>query len=382
MRGWTLAVAALAAILCGPADAQQASPGQPVPAGTAHATKQDFPVFLSGLGTVQPFSSVIVRARVDGTLLKVPVTEGQEVKAGELIAVIDPRPYQATLDQALAKKAQDEAQLANARQDLARYASLVQKDFASHQQMDTQQAQVNQLLATIKGDEATIANAQLNLSFCFIQSPIDGRVGFRQVDPGNIVHASEPGGIMTLTQVHPISVVFTLPQNDLPAIVDGMAAGQLPVMAYASDDKTQLDKGVLLTPDNMIDTATGTIKLKATFPNQSNRLWPGQFVNARLLVGTRQNVLTIPSAAVQHGPIGLYVYLVNPDRTVQLTGIGIDLDNGRMAIVTRGLEPGAEVVVSGHSRLQTGSKIADAKPGDPKPSGGGNAVSAAPKSGG
>ncbi len=279
----------------------------------AKATPEDVPVLLRGLGTVQAFNAVTVRARVDGTLMDVKVTEGQEVKKGDLIAVIDPRPYQAALDAAMAKKAQDEAQLGNAQHDLARYTSLARQDFASRQQVDTQQSSVAQFTATLKGDDATIATAQLNLSFCYILSPIDGRVGLRLVDPGNLVHATDTGGIISIAQLHPISVVFTLPQENLPKITEAMAARRLAVRAYSGDDKAELGQGELLTPDNSIDTSTGTIKLKANFPNTTNKLWPGQFVNARMLLETRHDALTVPSPAVQHGPSGLYVYVVKPE---------------------------------------------------------------------
>ncbi|MFI4981929.1 MAG: efflux RND transporter periplasmic adaptor subunit, partial [Nevskiales bacterium] len=268
-----------------------------VPVSIAPASRRDVPIYLRGLGAVQAFNSVLVRARVDGTLNQVPVTEGQEVKQGELLAVIDPRPFQATLDAAAAKKSQDEADLLNARQDLARYSALAQKNFASHQQVDTQQALVNHLVAAITGDDAAIESAKLNLSFCYITSPIQGIVGLRQVDPGNLVHASDATGIMTVTQIHPISVLFTLPQEDLPRINVAMQGGKLPVVAFGADARTELDQGTLLTPDNAIDASTGTIKLKATFPNPHNTLWPGQFVNARLQLGTDRNVLTVLSVA-------------------------------------------------------------------------------------
>lgn len=284
-----------------------------VPVTTGKSERQDVPVWLRGLGTVQALNTVLVRARVDGTLEKFPVTEGQLVKQGALIAVIDPRPYQASLDAAIAKKAQDEAQLANAKLDLARYSNLAKNDFASHQQVDTQVAMVNQFTAALKGDDAAIETAQLNLSFCYITAPFDGRVGLRLVDPGNLVHATDPGGIVTLTEVHPINVVFTLPQRNLPSIVEAMASRKLDVAAWSSDDKIALAQGMLLTPDNAIDTTTGTIRLKATFPNLDDKLWPGQFVEAQLLLRTEEQVVTVPTRAVQHGPAGLYVYVVRPD---------------------------------------------------------------------
>jgi membrane fusion protein, multidrug efflux system len=337
--------------------AQSLPAASAVPVTTVQALRQDVPVWLAGLGTVQALNTVLVRARVDGTLQQFAVTEGQMVGQGTLLAVIDPRPYQATLDQALAKKAQDQAQLANARLDLQRYSSLATKDFASRQQVDTQVALVNQRVATLKGDDAAIESAQLNLGFCFISAPFDGRIGLRQVDPGNLVHATDPGGIVTITQVHPITVVFTLPQADLPAIVTAMGKGALPVAARSSETKLSLARGTLLTPDNAIDTTTGMIRLKATFPNRDNKLWPGQFVEAQLLLRTDHAAVTVPTPVVQHGPDGLYVYLVNPDSTVQRQPVQAE-DRGPVMVVTRGLDAGQQVVLDGQSRLENGIHVA------------------------
>jgi multidrug efflux system membrane fusion protein len=341
-----------------------------IPVTTTRSLRQDVPLYVSGLGMVQAFNSVQVRSRVDGTLMQVPVTEGREVKEGDILTVIDPRPFQAALDAVTAKRAQDEADLNNAKRDLARYSSLAQSSFASHQQVDTQQAMVNRLTATIAGDDAAIATAQLNLGYCTIASPFQGRVGLRQVDPGNMVHASDPTGIMTVTQIHPISVLFTLPQDTLPRISLAIAAGKLPVTALASDGKTELDQGVLLTPDNAIDPTTGTIKLKATFPNPNNTLWPGQFINARLLMGTERNVLTVPSAAVQHSPSGLYVYTVKPDSTVARQDVEVARDTGTVAVVTGGLGDDEAVVTDGQSRLQPGTRVAATEAAAPVKTGG------------
>jgi len=334
------------------------SPGmQPtIPVTTGKSERQDVPVWLRGLGTVQALNTVTVRSRVDGTLDKFPVTEGQMVKQGTLIGVIDPRPYQAALDAAAAKKAQDEAQLVNAKLDLQRYSNLAQKDFASHQQVDTQVAMVNQYTAALKGDDAAIETAQLNLSFCYITAPFDGRVGLRLVDPGNMVHATDSGGIVTLTQVHPITVVFTLPQRNLPSIVEAMGSRRLEVAAWSNDNATELAKGMLLTPDNAIDTTTGTIRLKATFENLDDKLWPGQFVEAQLLLRTEQQKVTVPTRAVQHGPAGLYVYVVRPDATVQRQAIEAE-DRGPVMVVTKGLDAGQAIVLDGQSRLENGSHI-------------------------
>lgn len=348
-----------------------------VPVTTAHAKRMDFPVYLRGLGQVQAVNAVLVRARVDGALMQVPVTEGQTVKQGDLIAVIDPRPFKAALDQVEAKRAQDQALLANAKLDQARYATLARQDFASRQQVDTQLALVNQYTAALAGDEAAIEMAKLNLGFCYIASPIQGRVGLRQVDPGNLIHATDATGIVSITQVQPIAATFTLPQDALPRINEAMAAGTLAVQAYASDDKTLLDRGSLLTPDNAIDPNTGTIKLKALFPNLANKLWPGQFVNARLLVDTRANALTVPSRAIQHGPDGLYVYLVNPDTTVARQPVEVSNDDGSVAVIVNGLADPAVVVTDGQSRLQVGTRVAASegaaeRPGSAKPAGSGS----------
>jgi multidrug efflux system membrane fusion protein len=334
-----------------------APPEQGVPVQIAAATTQDVPVYLRGIGTVRASVADLMRARVDGTLVSVPVTEGQSVHAGDILAIIDPRPYQATLDQALAKKAQDVATLANDRADLTRYSALAKRDFASHQQVDTQQATVDSQLALIKADDAAIEAAQLNLGFCTVRAPTDGRVGLRMVDPGNLIHANDATGIITVARVQPIDVLFTLPQDDLPRVTDAMARGTLPVVALASDTGAVLDQGTLLTPDNTIDSGTGTIRLKARFPNQNNHLWPGQFVDARLQIDIRHGATTVPSAAILHGQQGLYVYVLKPDSTVTRAPVEVAQDDGTLAVVTSGLSPGTQVVRSGQSRLQDGVKI-------------------------
>ena len=329
----------------------------------------DFPVYLRGLGQVQASASVLIRARVDGTLMQVAVAEGQTVKQGDLVAVIDPRPFKAALDQAEAKRAQDQALLANAKLDQARYASLAKQDFASRQQVDTQQAIVNQFTAAIVGDEAAIEAAKLNLGFSYITAPNPGRVGLRLIDPGNMIRASDGNGIVSINQVQPISATFTLPQDVLPRINAAMATGPLAVLAYDSNDKALLARGTLLTADNAIDPATGTIKLKATFPNADNALWPGQFVNVRLLVETLANVVTVPATAIQHGPAGLYVYAVKPDSTVERLPVEVSNDDAGLAVVATGLDADAVVVTDGQSRLQEGMRVAatEAKAETPEP---------------
>ena len=345
-----------------------------MPVTTARAKRMDFPVYLRGLGQVQASASVLVRSRVDGSLLQVAVAEGQTVKQGDLIAVIDPRPFKAALDQAEAKRAQDQALLANAKLDQARYASLAQKDYASRQQVDTQQAIVNQYTAAIVGDDATVEVAKLNLGFAYITAPNSGRVGLRLIDPGNMIRASDGAGILSINQVQPIAAVFTLPQDALPRINAAMATATLTVLAYASNDKTLLAQGTLLTPDNSIDPATGTIKLKATFPNADNALWPGQFINLRLLVETLVNVVTVPTQAIQHGPSGLYVYAVKPDGTVARLPVEVSNDDAGLAVVAKGLDADAVVVIDGQSRLQAGMRVAATEtkaetPGPAKPAG-------------
>jgi multidrug efflux system membrane fusion protein len=352
--------AALAAVIGAPLPAWAQVPTEPpaVPVSVEKVTRQDVPIWLRGLGTVQANYSVQLRPRVDGTLTEVPVREGQDVKRGDLLAVIDPRPYKAILDAAIARKQQDQAQLANAQMDLGRYASLVRKDFASRQQLDTQQSMVKQFEAAIAGDDAQIETAQLNLSFCYITAPFDGRIGLRNVDPGNVVHSAELAPIISVTQVEPIAVTFTLPQDALPAISRAMAQHPLEVVVYAGDNKTELDRGVLLTPDNTIDATTGTIKLKATFANRQRALWPGQFVNARLLLGTDTGVVAVAVPAVQHGPNGLFVYQLGPNDTVAVQPIEVARQEGDVYVVARGLDAGATVVTAGQSRLQAGTRVA------------------------
>jgi multidrug efflux system membrane fusion protein len=328
-----------------------------VPVEAVTAVRKDVPVYLRGLGIVQAYNTVTIHSRVDGELIKVAFTEGQDVKNGDLLAQIDPRPLQATLGQAVAKQAQDQAQLENARLDLARYQALGQRDFASRQTVDTQAATVRQLEATVKGDQAAIDNAQVQLGYATITSPIDGRTGVRLVDQGNIVHASDVNGLVVVTQLKPISLIFTLPEENLPAINRAMADGTLTVLALSRDEKDQYGEGALSLVDNQIDQSTGTIRLKATFPNDNLALWPGQFVNARLLLSTQRNVVTVPSDAVQRGSLGMYAYVVEPDSTVALQSLKVGQISGGIAVIESGVEEGQRVVVAGQYRLQPGVKV-------------------------
>ena len=331
-----------------------------VPVTTAEVARQNVPVVLRTLGTVQPFQTVTVRARVDGTLDKIFFTEGQTVKPGDLLAQIDPRPYQAILDQANAKKSADEASLASVRSDLARYAELSNAQIASKQKYEQTRALMGQGEANVRGDDAAIAAAQLNLSFTRITSPIEGRVGLRPLDVGNFIRVADGNttGIATITQIHPIALTFTLPQDALGRVQAAMRAGKLPVAAYSADEKRKLADGELLTIESAIDASTGTIKLKAVFTNNDEALWPGQFVNVRLQTGIRTEAPTVPSEAVQRGPDGLYVYLVKPDRTVERKAVTVAQDDGRLAVLESGLAGGETVVIGGHSRLTNGSRVA------------------------
>lgn len=340
--------------------AAQATPSGPpaVPVTAELAQRRDVPIILRNIGAVQAFQSVLVRARVDGTLDQVFFQEGQEVKPGDKLALIDPRPYQAMLDQVIAKRAQDQADLMNVQRDLARYQSLARQDFASRQQVDTQQALVAHSMAALGQDDAAITAATLNLQFTNISAPIEGRVGLRLVDPGNLVHATDTTGIVTITQIRPISVIFTLPQANMPAIQAAMAKGKAPVFAYGDDGTTLLATGELMTIDNAIDMATGTIKLKAKFQNPDNRLWPGQFITVGLQVGVRTNVIAVSSVAVQHGPNGLFVYVVNPNSTVAMRPVTVSQDDGKFAVIASGLDDNVQVVTTGQSRLQDGTRVA------------------------
>jgi len=331
-----------------------ASAAIPVTAGTSETS--DFPVYFTGLGTVQAFNTVTVKVRVDGQLNKAAFTEGQDVKAGDLLAQIDPRTFQATLDQAKATKAKDEAQLENAKLDLQRLLKIGQ--FATRQSVDTQGALIRQLEAQVQADAAAIENAQTQLDYTTITAPLSGRTGLRLVDAGNIVHATDPNGLVVITQLQPISVVFTLPQDQLQDVIKQMASGPpLKAIAMTRTGQQQLGEGTLALVDNQIDSGTGTVRLKATFPNEDHALWPGQFVNVRLLVRTLQQVVTVPSPAVQRGPNGMFVYVIKDDSTVAMQPVTVTAMTGGRAVVEKGLDAGTRIVVSGQYRLQPGTQV-------------------------
>jgi len=324
---------------------------------SAVATHADVPVYLEGLGSVQAFYTAKITSRVDGQLEDIAFVEGKPVHKGEVLARIDPRPYQAALDQAEATRQKDVAQLANARRDLDRYTSLEPSHLASRQQLDTQKALVTQLEAQIQADQAAVDNARTQLGYTSITSPIDGRTGIRMVDPGNIVRATDAGGIVVVTQVQPISVVFTLPEDSLASVSAALAAGRVEVAALSRDGKTELDRGTLALIDNEIDPTTGTARLKATFPNAKNTLWPGEFVNARVRVRTQYDALTIPSTALQRGANGPFAYVVKPDSTVEVRSLKTDGEEGDVTVVSAGLRDGERVVTSNQYRLQAGAKV-------------------------
>jgi multidrug efflux system membrane fusion protein len=329
--------------------------------------RADVPVYLQGLGTVQANYTVTVTARVDGQLQTVAFTEGQTVHKGDLLAVVDPRPNQAAYDQAVATRAKDAAQRANALQDLQRYKILQPQDLASKQTYDTQQALVDQLTAQLKVDQALIDNARTQLDYTRIRSPIDGRTGIRLIDPGNIVHAADTTGIVVVTQVQPISVIFTLPEESLGAVGAALAAGPVPVTTLSRDGGKELDRGTLSLIDNQIDQATGTIKLKARFANEHNTLWPGQYVTAQVLIRTDRNVLLLPAGAVQIGPDGPFTYVVKPDMTVEVRPLKIAESDGAMTAVTAGVEVDERVVTSNQYRLQPGARVRIAAAAERKP---------------
>jgi membrane fusion protein, multidrug efflux system len=337
------------------ARAQTAAPSVPVTAGTVVA--KDVPVFLNGIGTVQAYNMVTVKTRVDGQIVKVDFKEGQEVKEGDSLFQIDPRPYQAALEQAQAAKQKDEAQLAGAKLDLDRYSKLLGTGYQTRQSYDQQTALVAQLQAAIKGDQAQIDNAQLNLGYADIRSPIDGRLGARLVDKGNLLHTNDNTALVTVTELKPIFVSFTLPQDTLDELREQQQKAPLAVRAYGGDGTTLLSVGKLTLIDNSIDQATGTIHLKARFENQDERLWPGEFVSLRVILKVRPQVATVPAQTVLEGPDGHFAYIIKPDDTVERRAVEVAAVQDGIAVVTKGLKAGERVVVDGQYRLTQGARV-------------------------
>jgi multidrug efflux system membrane fusion protein len=329
-----------------------------MPVTVAQVRVHDMPYYLTGLGSVTAFYTVSLKSRVDGELMEVNFKEGQNVKQGDLLAVIDPRPYQVQLEQAQAQLFKDQASLRDAKLNFERFKGLLQNSGAmSQQQVDTQGSTVDQLDGAVRNDQATVDNAKLQLIYCHITSPVNGRVGLRQVDPGNIVHAADTSPMLIITQLQPITVIFTLPEDNLPSVAQHMAKGTLPVTAYSRDDQTKLATGTLMTIDNQIDQTTGMDKLKAVFVNKDNSLWPNQFVNIRLQLDTQKNALVIPAAAVQRGPQGTYVFLMKQDKSVDIQPVTIAFTQNNLSVISSGVAANDVVVTDGQDKLQAGSKV-------------------------
>jgi multidrug efflux system membrane fusion protein len=357
-------VAALVYYFTGSTEQQQRTRGRfggdsgPVPVLVAAAVKADVPVYLDGVGTTKALNTVTVRSQVDGKLIEVDFKEGQDVKRGDILARIDPTTFKAALDQAVAKKAQDQALLANAKNDLARYEQLAATNAINRQQADTQKSLVAQYTAQVDADQGAIENAQAMLAYTTIRAPLDGRTGIRQVDEGNIVHASDTTGVVVITQLKPISVFFNLPQQDISQVNAAFTKGPLSVDALRSDNDVVVDRGTLRVVDNQVDSTTGTVKLKAEFPNTELQLWPGQFVNVRLLIDTLKQVVVIPTGAVQRGPTGTFVYVVKEDNASTIRPITVQKQDENQTVVSKGLEPPERVVTTGFARLTDGAKVA------------------------
>jgi membrane fusion protein, multidrug efflux system len=346
--------------------AARANVSQAVPVSVSTAERRDMPYYLTGLGSVQAFYTDSIKTRVDGELMQVNFKEGQFVNKGDLLLVIDPRPYQVALEQAQATLFRDQASLRDAKLNYERYKGLLQNSGAmSQQQVDTQATTVDQLEGAVRTDQAAIDNAKLNLIYCHITSPISGRVGLRLVDPGNIVHATDTNALLVITQLQPIAVLFTLPEDQLPSVAQHMAKSTLEVDAYSRDDQTKLATGKLLTIDNQIDQSTGTGRLKAVFDNKENALWPNQFVNVHLLLEIRKNSTVIPAAAIQRGPQGTYVFVAKPDHTADIRPVTIAFTQENLANIASGVAPGDVVITDGQDKLQEGSEIQVRAPAAP-----------------
>jgi membrane fusion protein, multidrug efflux system len=343
-------------------NAKASGPPPAIPVGVATVKQGSFDVYLNGLGSVQAYYTVSLKTRIDGQIMQVNFREGQEVKEGELLLVIDPRPYQVALDQAKANLAKDEAQLTNAKAQFERNKVLYEQGVIAKQDLDTLQASFGTYAATIEADKAAIANAQLNLTYCYIKSPINGRIGLRLVDPGNYVTAASGAAMVTITQLHPIAVVFTIPEDQLPQVQQQLRSGGLEVDAYSRDDQQKLATGKLETINNQIDQTTGTVQLKAIFDNPDNALWPNQFVNAHLLLKKLDNAVTAPASALQRGPDGTFTYLVDANNTVQMRPIQVQLTQGSTVVIAKGLQAGDRVVTDGQEKLSAGMRVAPQAP--------------------
>ena len=340
-----------------PAPAPAATAPAPIVAGMV--AQHDVPIYLTGVGTVIAFNTVVVRSQIQGQLVNINFTEGQTVHTGDLLAQIDPSPYQAQLDQVTATRDRDQAQLANAEANFSRYSQLGAKGWATPQLVETQTAQVSQLKSAIKADEALIEAAKIQLGYTRLTSPIDGVTGLRQIDVGNIIHPTDPNGLVVVTQIEPISLIFTLPETVLPQIQQRQqkTKGPLKVLAYSQDGKIKLDEGELALVDNQILQTTGSIQLKANFPNTAHRLWPGELVNARLLLDTRHTGLTVAASVVQQGPKGAYAYVINPDNTVESRPVTVAQISDGQALIDSGLKANEQVVVDGQYKLQPGTQV-------------------------
>jgi len=340
-----------------PRPAEAAAPPPPVPVVAQKVKSGDVPIYLRGVGTVIAYNNVVVRSQITGQLVNIAFTQGQAVKKGDLLAEIDPRPYHAQLDQAVANRNRDQAQVQNAQANLDRYTPLQKQGFATAQLVETQQAQLAQLKAMVQSDEAVIDAARVNLSYTQLTAPIDGVTGIRQIDIGNIIHPTDPNGLVDVTQVQPISIIFTLPEATFTDVQSELDKGPVAVMAYSQDDKTELDEGKLILINNQIIQTTGTIQLRADFPNAKRLLWPGELVNARLVLTTRHEGLTIPVQAVQQGPHGAYVYIVDGDGVAQMRPVKVGQISDGQALIDDGLKANETVIVAGQYRVQPGSHV-------------------------